>query len=190
MTNKGNPMLGARVPSEWIEQYQELAAARGCNLADIVRTALGEYLKTQGDMTSDSDLENRVSAIEEMIGDRGDITVIINRLHLLEIQLKELQDKISNLEGKKQPSETEEKPVTETKSVIDTKHWLTTGEAYEGAQKKGITQSLGTFKRWLHDASEKEKLPTTLQGIKLEANWEIRKKGNPRDNSLRWLRFN
>ena len=132
-------MLGARVPSEWLEKYQELAKAGGCSLADIVRTALEEYLKTQGDITditSDSDLENRVSAIEEIRGDIDDFKVISKRLHLVESQLKELQDKISNSEGKKQPSELKEKSVRKTKSVIDTTHWLTTGEAYEEAKKK------------------------------------------------------
>ena len=56
-------------------------------------------------------------------------------------------------------------------------------------KKRGLSQSLGTFRRWLRNACEKEQLPTTLESLNLEVNWTIRKQGNPKDNSLRWLRF-
>ncbi len=208
-------MLGARIPLEWMTKYQELAAERGCKVAELAREALGQYLLTEGDssdisaITSNSvlkiksetnqvsigdssdiidstlilDLNARLEAIELFIGDSGDIKVVSQKLKLLENQLQELQNQVTALTREEQSVEIENKP------VIVTEGWLTTGEAYAEAKRRGLTQSLGTFRRWLRDASEQEQLPIALQSLDIEADWASRKQGNPRDNSLRWLRF-
>lgn len=208
-------MLGARIPLEWMTQYQELAAERGCKVAELAREALGQYLKMEGDssdstditlipnlktrpeaiqaLISDSgdstditlipDLKTRLEVIEASIGDSGDIKVISQKLKLLENQVQELQNQVTALTRKEQPVKTENKPVTEKEG------WLTTGEAYGEAKRRGLTSSAGTFRRWLREAIETEQLPSALQSLDLQADWASRKQGNPKDNSLRWLRF-
>ncbi len=185
-------MLGARIPPEWMRQYQELAAERGCKVAELAREALAQYLGQGGDIadstdiTLSNDLKARLEAIEATIGDSGDIKLISPRLERLENQVQELQNQVTALTRKEQSVETQKKAV---KAVVVTEGWLTTGEAYEEAKRRGLTQSLGTFRRWLRDGSEKEQLPTALQSLGLEADWISRKQGNSKDNSLRWLRF-
>lgn len=39
-----SPMVGARVPQDWHEQIQEIAAAAGRKEAEVVREALAQYL--------------------------------------------------------------------------------------------------------------------------------------------------
>ena len=189
VTNKGNPMLGARIPPEWMKEFQELASERGCKVAELAREALGQYLGKKGDITDsteinlNSNLKDRLESIEARIGDSRDFKLISQKLELLQNQVQELKNEVTVLTGKEKSSTTEKKAVKITES------WLTTGEAYDEAKRRGLTQSLGTFRRWLREASEKEQLPTPLESLNLEANWIIRKKGNPKDNSLRWLRF-
>ena len=182
-------MLGARIPLEWMTQYQELAAERGCKVAELAREALGQYLGKKGDSSDSTDItlipnfQTRLETIEAFIGDSGDIKVISQRLELLENQLQELKSQVTVLPKKEQPVETE------NKAVAVTEGWLTTGEAYAEAKRRGFTQSLGTFRRWLREANETEQLPKALHSLDLQADWASRKQGNPKDNSLRWLRF-
>ena len=39
-----SPMVGARVPQEWQQQIQALATASGRKEAEIVRSAIAQYL--------------------------------------------------------------------------------------------------------------------------------------------------
>lgn len=182
-------MLGARIPQEWMKQFQELAAERGCKVAEIAREALGQYLGKEDDITHkttitlNSNLKTRIEKIETIIGDSSDFKLISQRLELIENQVQELKNQVTVLTEKEKPIKTEKK------AIAATENWLTTGEAYDEAKRRGLTQSLGTFRRWLRKASEKEQLPTTLKSLNLEADWKTRKQGNPKDNSLHWLRF-
>ncbi len=189
MSNKGNPMLGARIPPEWMKQFQELASERGCTVAELARKALGQYLGKESDIsdsneiTSNHNLKTRIEKIEFIIGDSSDNNSISQRLKLLENQIQDLKKEVITLTDK-------EKPVKIENKIIEIEeNWLTTGEAYDEAKRRGLTQSLGTFRRWLREANEKEELPNTLKSLNLKANWTIRKQGNPKDNSLRWLQF-
>ena len=182
-------MLGAGIPPEWMKEFQDLATEKNCKVAELAREALGQYLGKKGDITDSteitlsSNLKDRLEKIETIIGDSSDFKLISQKLKLLENQVQELKNELTALKDQEKPFKKPEKAVTITEN------WLTTGEAYDEAKRRGLTQSLGTFRRWLREASEKEQLPTTLKSLNLEANWIIRKKGNPKDNSLRWLRF-
>lgn len=63
---------------------------------------------------------------------------------------------------------------------------LTTGEAYEEAKQRGYTKSVGTFRRSLRGGT----MPAELEQIGLKADWDIRSQANPKDNSVKWLKFN
>ena len=39
-----SPMVGAKVPQDWQQQIQEIAAAAGRKEAEVVREAIGQYL--------------------------------------------------------------------------------------------------------------------------------------------------
>lgn len=79
-------------------------------------------------------------------------------------------------------------PQLEAQSVTQT-GWLTTGEAYERLTKKGFDRAINTFRRWLADAIREGELQPALTDWGLEANFELRRAANPKDNSVRWLRF-
>lgn len=65
------------------------------------------------------------------------------------------------------------------------KSWLTTGEAYQEALKRGWEGSRNTFRRRLEGGS----IPGDLSELGLVGDYVERAK-NPRDRTLRWLKFN
>ena len=67
--------------------------------------------------------------------------------------------------------------------------WLTTGEAYPITVSRGLDKSQVTYQRWLSDSLTVSKLPQQLESLGLVANFEVRSKTNPNNNSVRWLRF-
>lgn len=67
--------------------------------------------------------------------------------------------------------------------------WLITGEAYQIAASRGLGKSLGTFRRWLADLIVTGKMPPELAKLGLIADLDTRRSANPKDNSVRWLRF-
>lgn len=69
-----SPMVGARVPQDWQQQIQEIAAAAGRKEAEIVREALAQYLG-QTDPNSVkgaiADLQDRVASLERKLAGLG-----------------------------------------------------------------------------------------------------------------------
>ena len=62
------PMVGCRVDADWKTQIDAIAVATGRGSADVVREALGEYLKRDRVPTLQNqvaDLLVRVSALED-----------------------------------------------------------------------------------------------------------------------------
>ena len=201
-------MLGARIPPQWMEQFQKMAKSKGCSTAEIAREAFFHYLKAKTDISDISDLENlryqfisiaeetsditdisnpedsnnQFASIKEQESDITDITLLSQRLVQLEKRVQVLEEQAT----------TQEEPIEvkslEVRATINN-GWLTTGEAYQQAQLQGLNHSVGTFRRWLKTALTSETLPTQLQALGLEADWQKRKSSNPKDNSLRWLRF-
>jgi RHH-type rel operon transcriptional repressor/antitoxin RelB len=58
-------MVGARVPQEWQEQIQALAAASGRKEAEIVREALGQYLGK----TDLGSIKGAIALLEDRVAD-------------------------------------------------------------------------------------------------------------------------
>ena len=69
-----SPMVGARVPQEWQQQIQEIAAAAGRKEAKVIREALAQYLGQtdpaviKGVIAS---LEHRVATLEQKLAGLG-----------------------------------------------------------------------------------------------------------------------
>lgn len=67
--------------------------------------------------------------------------------------------------------------------------WLATGQAYRIAASRGLEKSQGTFRRWLADLIATGTMPPELENLGLVADLDTRSRANPKDNSVRWLRF-
>lgn len=69
-----SPMVGARIPHDWQQQIQEIAAAAGRKEAEVVREALAQYLSwtnlssVKGAISS---LEDRVATLERKLSGLG-----------------------------------------------------------------------------------------------------------------------
>lgn len=97
---------------------------------------------------------------------------------------------------KQQQEQTPSAPAPEFEAAKDSPtnacesgEWLVTGEAYQIATSRGLGKSLGTFRRWLADLIATGRMPPELERLGLVANLEKRRDANPKDNSVRWLRF-
>lgn len=69
-----SPTVGARVPLDWQQQIQEIAAVGGMKEAEVVREALGQYLgktapaEIKGAIAS---LDDRVATLERKLAGLG-----------------------------------------------------------------------------------------------------------------------
>lgn len=70
-------------------------------------------------------------------------------------------------------------------AISDAGEWLTTGEAYITAQQRGYEKSRATFRRSLNSGV----VPNELEGIGLIADFDAKEQANPKDNSVKWLRY-
>lgn len=61
-----SPMVGARVPQEWQELFSANAAASGRREAEIVRSALGQYLG-KNDLCS---IKGAIASLEDRVASR------------------------------------------------------------------------------------------------------------------------
>lgn len=73
--------------------------------------------------------------------------------------------------------------------TLSTTSWLTVGEAFLIAAERGFAKSKRTFQRLISDALAATVMPPDLKQVGLIANWQARQTANPKDNSVRWLRF-
>ena len=66
-----SPMVGARIKAHWQEQIREIAAATGQTEAQIIRSAIAQYLN-QNDPSAVkgaiTDLQERVINLERKLG--------------------------------------------------------------------------------------------------------------------------
>jgi len=84
------------------------------------------------------------------------------------------------------PEETAEDSPTFTNQLSE---WFVAGEAYRIASSRGLEKSQVTFRRWLADLIATGRMPPELERLGLVADLDTRRKANPKDNSVRWLRF-
>ncbi len=69
-----SPMVGARVPQEWHQQIQQIAAAAGRKEAEVVREAIAQYLGQTDPAAvkgAISDLQERLTAVERKLSGLG-----------------------------------------------------------------------------------------------------------------------
>ena len=69
-----SPMVGARVPQEWQQQISAIAQASGRKEAEVIRSALGQYLgrTDPGSIKGDfANLEDRVADLERKLAGLG-----------------------------------------------------------------------------------------------------------------------
>ena len=58
-----------------------------------------------------------------------------------------------------------------------------------GNSDRECPKSLPTFRRALKDAIDLGQLPDELTALGLVADFETRRSANPKDNQVKWLRF-
>ncbi|WP_013322874.1 ribbon-helix-helix protein, CopG family [Gloeothece verrucosa] len=75
MTDKNNEFLGAKVPQEWINQFEKLAQQSGRSVTELVRDALAQY-----------------------IGIDASSSKVVSQLEQVQIELKLLRQKIAEME--------------------------------------------------------------------------------------------
>jgi RHH-type rel operon transcriptional repressor/antitoxin RelB len=71
-----SPMIGARVPQEWQQQISAIAIATGRKEAEVVRSAIAQYLgKTDPSAVKGAlaSLEERVSVLERKLAGLGQL---------------------------------------------------------------------------------------------------------------------
>lgn len=69
-----SPMVGARVPQDWQQQIQEIAAAAGRKEAEVVREAIAQYLGLTDPAFvkgAIADLQDRVASLEQKLATLG-----------------------------------------------------------------------------------------------------------------------
>lgn len=178
---KENPKVSTHIPQHLYDELLRFMADQSINsTAKAVKLILKQYLSSQQqskvDHSVDHLVNNRLKTIEEKVSE-------ISRL-LAELTSTHKNKNSSPLVGN---------PLSESSPLVDNSRqlssnwdWLTTGEAYAEAQRQGYTKSLGTFRRSLRDWT----VPPELERLGLVANWDIRTQANPKDKSVKWLRFN
>jgi TolA-binding protein len=167
-----NPKISAYISTELNTRLKEFMAERGIpKISQALTVILEEHLGVNpGQQTTSTD----------------------KRIQALEIVVEELKEDFREIQKSKlkvvQSSSKKEKQgkllVVQSKLILENE-WLTTGEAYEEAQRRGYAKSVGTFRRSLKNGV----MSAELERLGLIADWERRNEGNLKDNSIRWLSF-
>jgi len=178
-----NPKVSAHIPQELYQQLQDFIEQHDLESnAEALKIILNEYLNNGVDHTKnnsrplvDHSVDQRLSTVENQI----------DRLSQQIIDLAKPSKKdhsiplVDNSKQKSSPLVVHSNPLTNTEG------WLTTGEAFNEAKRRGYSKAKGSFGRGLRTGS----VPAELERLGLVANWEVREQANPKDNSVRWLRF-
>lgn len=154
-----NPFFSGRIPQELHQRIEEYIKSTGKTKTQLLVEALSTYVGIQ------------LSVDNKAITDNYD-----RRLSDIEERLKALEDNVIT------SYQSDNKAVN---SPSHSNEWLTTGEAYEEAQRQGYSKSIGTFRRSLSGGE----IPAELSQVGLQADFEARNQGNPKDNSIRWLKL-
>lgn len=115
----------------------------------------------------------------------------LSDLEILRQDVRQLQDTVRQLEDtvlqkcKTIPTTPYVKSVLNSSPLPRLKGWLTSGEAYSEAQRRGYQKTKSSMRRDLRSGG----VPADLERLGLVANWKVREQANPKDNSVRWLRF-
>jgi hypothetical protein len=184
-----NPIVVYTMPKkEWFEQNPKVSAY----LSPELNTRLKEFMSERGITRTSQALSSILeeyfgvtpgqpsqSTEERLKGLEASVTAI--QSELVKIQ----KSRPTMVQGGSLPKTQSEPIVVQSKPLKSKDGLLTTGEAHQEAQRRGYSKSVGTFRRSLRGGG----IPAELERIGLEANWNIRGQANPKDNSVKWLRF-
>jgi hypothetical protein len=174
---------------EWFEQNPKVSAY----LSPELNTRLKEFMDERAITRTSQALS---TILEEYFGVTPGQTSqsTEKRLKELEATVTTIQNELSEIQKSKPTviqsgllSKTKSEPIVVQSKPLKNKDGLfTTGEAHQEAQRRGYTKSVGTFRRSLRGGV----IPAELERIGLEADWDTRNQANPKDNSVKWLKFN
>lgn len=184
---KQNPKVSAHIPQELYQQLQEFMEQRGITrTAEALKLIMGEYFNDRVDHTIakssplvDHSVDHKLTTIESKIDSLSEQIKGIAKPSKKRYSGPQTDHSVDYSNLKSGPLVDHSSPLTKIEG------WLTTGEAFAEAQRRGYTKSKRSFKRELSS----EAISENLRSLGLVANWEVRQQANPKDNSVRWLKF-
>lgn len=189
---RDNPKISGHIPKPLKDQLNQFIADQGLSgVSEALRIILENHFNQSELSTSfqlsgkssppvSNSLEERLKFVETQIQKHS---AIIKEFKISQ-QNQQNQPKVLNSIQNLKPESSQ--PVTHRSQLTIFDGWLTTGEAYAELQQRGYEKSQGTLRRTLKDG----KIPPDLEALGLIADFEVRNAANPKDNSVRWLRFN
>lgn len=179
-----NPKVSAHIPYKLYEQLQKFMKQQSIKSnAEALKIILNEYFNSKVDH-SEQDSSPPVDYS------------VVHQLTTIESKIDKVSEKIDQIgkSGQKthssplvDHSEQKSSPLVVHSSPLKSPEgWLTTGEAFNEAKRRGYSKAKVSFGRGFRSGS----VPEDLERLGLVANWKVRQQANPKDNSVRWLRFN
>lgn len=172
-----NPKISAYISKELHQDLEKWMEERGIRkVSQAISQILEEYFKLdQSRLNQSNPDETRIEVVEKKV---EKLFQMIARLE------KAFPDNKSSLKVD-QIGQVE----ISSGATISTKtgQALTTGEAYEILRTRGLSKSINTFRRWVSASIETNSLPEELTQYGLQADFEVRRAANPKDNRVRWL---
>lgn len=178
-----NPKVSAHIPQELYQQLQEFMEQNGIQKnAEALKIILNEYFNSKVDHS-----EHKSRPLVDYS--------VVNQLTTLESKIDKISEQIDQI-AKSDQKAYSSPPVDHSKQksrslvvysspLTNSEGWLTTGEAFNEAKRRGYSKAKGSFGRGLRSGS----VPADLERLGLVANWGVRQQANLKDNSVRWLRF-
>ena len=186
-----NPKLSAHIPQSLHDKLEQFARDRGLkSTSKALRIILEEYFESTGvpnyypgsSQLVQNQIEERFRAIESQI---KEINARLGRFKTIPQDSEVLNSERQSSLLVQNPESKSPQSVPNSSQLSVFGGWLTTGEAHSEAQRRGYEKALGTFRRNLRGGV----VPNELARIGLVADFGVRDQANPKDNSVRWLRF-
>jgi hypothetical protein len=194
---KDNPKISAHIPQPLHEKLEAFMRDRGLQkTAQAVTLILTEYLSSPQLSTQSSpqlsivDHSNPLKVVHScpQLSTDGSLEELVKQQVERVLQSREVVHSSPHQNQKVVHSSEAKTPGVDHSSpqlTTDKQQWLTTGEAHAVAGRLGYRKSKTTFRRAIALGT----LPAELVQLGLRANWDFRKASNPKDNSVKWLRF-
>lgn len=179
-----NPKVSAHIPYKLYKQLQEFMEQQGIQSnAEALKVVLNEYLNSKVDHSK----QNSSPLVDHSV---------VHQLTTIESKIDNISEQINQIAKTSQkthssplvdhPKQKSSPLVVHSSPLTNSEGWLTTGEAFNEAKRRGYSKAKGSFGRGLRSGS----VPEDLETLGLVANWEVRQQANPKDNSVKWLKFN
>ncbi len=172
-------LVSTKITDDLVDRLERYTQSIGSTQSATVRKAIAHYLDKVDPVDSLVDsIEKTVYPVDPV---RSEIEDIKARLAALE-RSTQLTTAYPVREVK-----TLERSTRSTKVKDIPTGALTTGELFEALEGKGYSKAIGTLRRALRVAIGDGRLPDDLAGLGVTADFEVRNRANPKDNSVRWL---